>query len=68
MQAHYTSYCTDPIIDIYTFCLSIDPTSGEVWLEITRLPKDMWITELDNKLAEIQKELDKKDDKEKEKV
>ncbi|XP_069138449.1 WD repeat-containing protein 93-like isoform X3 [Argopecten irradians] len=47
----------------YLGSLVENPTSAEVWLEIYRLPRDDWIQEIEKRLADAQKELEKKDAK-----
>ncbi|XP_033749813.1 WD repeat-containing protein 93-like isoform X3 [Pecten maximus] len=47
----------------YLGSLVENPTSAEVWLEIYRLPRDEWIQEIEKRLADAQKELEKKEGK-----
>ncbi|OWF46969.1 WD repeat-containing protein 93 [Mizuhopecten yessoensis] len=47
----------------YLGSLVENPTSAEVWLEIYRLPRDEWVQELEKRLADAQKEMEKKDGK-----
>ena len=48
----------------YTLCLCpADPESQDVWLEIHKLPRDAWVSEIDAVLTQIKKEAEKREQK-----
>jgi len=42
-------------IKLYILCLILDPETRDIWLEIHKLPRENWVTELENIKAKLQK-------------